>query len=94
MNAALKQRENEIKLDILHTLSRCQRALADIMENMAAHTEGNAELAKHLQQNIEVIEKYQRAVAEKMMGLRINRIKRGRPGPVWRGPLARDVRIS
>jgi hypothetical protein len=78
-----KDRENELKLDILGSLARSQRALADMLEGVAALTGESPEAADQLRRQVEVLVRCQTVLAEKICGIRISRIVRGRPGKLW-----------
>ncbi|WP_028547593.1 hypothetical protein [Paenibacillus sp. UNC451MF] len=73
----------KLKLHILKSLARSQRALAVIMESMAEVVEGSHYVAKGLVEQIESISNYQRQIAVKMIGLKIRRKKRGKPVKPW-----------
>ncbi|MDF2671579.1 MAG: hypothetical protein K0R67_3885 [Paenibacillus sp.] len=64
----IRQR-NEVKLDLLQSLARSQRALARMIEALADVTEQSSETAANLKDNIHSITEYQRAMAEKVMGI-------------------------
>ncbi|WP_068605532.1 hypothetical protein [Paenibacillus swuensis] len=83
--------ENAIKLDILRSLARSQKALARMIEQVADVTERSHKTAGHLCDNIQSISHYQRSIMLKMIGIRIKRRRRGLPGAVW---LRADVRGS
>lgn len=78
-----KEREIEIKLDILSSLARSQRALADMLEGIAALTLDSPEAAERLRRQVEVLVRHQTVLAEKLYGIRISRIVKGKPGKVW-----------
>lgn len=78
-----KERETEIKLDILGSLARSQRALADMLEAIAALTQESPEAAGQLRKQAEVLVRHQTILAEKLYGIRISRIVKGKPGKVW-----------
>ncbi|KPV61080.1 hypothetical protein QJ48_01745 [Paenibacillus sp. A3] len=80
------EEENKVKLHILHSLARSQRALARMIESMADVVEGSEEAARRLLVHIETISRYQRQIAVKMAGVRIRRrLRRGIPGKPWLG---------
>lgn len=82
----LKERENELKLDILESLARSQRALARIIEGMADVTGNVPGSSDALRENISTISRYQLVLAEKITGIRIASYKKGKPGNVWLNP--------
>ncbi|XEC93399.1 hypothetical protein AB6A23_18785 [Paenibacillus tarimensis] len=75
-------RENAIKLDILEALTRSQTALAKIIESMADISENHHAVSREFKKNIEVLSKYQMALAEKMLGIHIPKPTKGKPGKV------------
>lgn len=83
MTLSYKDRENRIKLDILESLSRSQSALADLIGSVARQTGEAPETARNFRRRAEVLVRYQQALAEKLMGIRINRLVNGKPGRVW-----------
>lgn len=77
-------KENEIKLDILTSLSISQKALARMIENMAEVTHSSKAVSEHLLENIQIISQYQRALAMKITGLNITTKKKGIPTLPWK----------
>jgi two-component sensor histidine kinase len=81
--------ENKLKLHLLHSLARSQRALARIIESMAAVAEGKANsgsseaAAEKVVEQLEAISRYQRQLTEKISGVRIRKFRRGLPGKPW-----------
>jgi hypothetical protein len=82
----MKDREAWIKLDILNSLARSQRALASIIESVADSVEASPLLARHVAENLEAISRYQRIVAYKMFGIKIRKKTRGIPAKAWLNP--------
>jgi hypothetical protein len=78
-----KEREMEIRLDILGSLARSQHALADMLEGIAALTLESPEAAEQVRRQAEVLVRHQTVLAEKLYGIRISRLVKGRPGRVW-----------
>ncbi|KEQ26320.1 hypothetical protein [Paenibacillus tyrfis] len=88
------EEENKVKLHILHSLARSQRALARMIESMADVVEGSEEAARRLSVHVETISRYQRQLAMKMAGVRIRRrLRRGIPGKPWLGEKVRKTVI-
>ncbi|MFB6366736.1 hypothetical protein ACFCP7_22250 [Paenibacillus elgii] len=79
------EEENKVKLHILHSLARSQRALARMIESMADVVGGSEAAARNLLAHMEAISRYQRQIAVKMTGVRIRRLRRGSPGRPWLG---------
>jgi hypothetical protein len=80
----LKQRELEIKLDLLRSLARSQNALAAMVEALA---EMRARLSPQdrdvLLKELGAIRAFQRALADKWLKLQLRPIRRGTPGAHW-----------
>jgi hypothetical protein len=76
-------RQNELKLDMLHSLARSQRALADILETISPMARSSEQTAEHLLSLIEALNHYQRALASKLCILPIRQVKIGKPGKPW-----------
>jgi hypothetical protein len=77
------QRSNELKLDILESLARSQRAISCIIENVADVTSISDKTARHVLENLDVITKYQHSIANKLCSIREVRIKKGKPSTPW-----------
>ncbi|WP_426448789.1 hypothetical protein ACP26L_29300 [Paenibacillus sp. S-38] len=76
--------EQEIKLDMLHSLARSQRALARMLEAVAEVGVSTEAAARHLADNLQAISAYQRAMTVKITGLTVGRRRRrGVPGRPW-----------
>ncbi|WP_282941173.1 hypothetical protein [Paenibacillus sp. RC67] len=73
----------KLKLHILKSLARSQRALTVMLESIAEVVEGSQYVAKGLVEQIDSISKYQRQIAVKMIGLKIRRKRRGKPVKPW-----------
>lgn len=85
-----REKEMEIRLDILRSLARSQRALADMLEGIALLTGESEEDARRVRRQAQELVRCQTVLAEKLCGIRINRIIRGKPGRLWlRGGVAR-----
>ncbi|GIP39139.1 hypothetical protein J31TS4_24190 [Paenibacillus sp. J31TS4] len=79
----LVQRENELRLELLESLARSQRALASLIETAAAAGLGAPEGAGTLLANAEALCRYQLVLAGKIAGHRLRRVFRSRPGRIW-----------
>lgn len=79
------RRQQEMKLDILESLARSQRAMARIMESAAAMTEDEQSQPadKDLRKSMEAIERYQLAIMDKMLGIRIREVYVSPPAVPW-----------
>jgi hypothetical protein len=80
------EEENKIKLDLLQSLARSQRALSLMIESMAEVVGSSNRTAQELVHQIEAISRYQREIAVKMIGVRIRKLRRGVPAQPWLGP--------
>jgi hypothetical protein len=81
MNSAA--REEWIKLDILNSLARSQRALARILESVADTVEAYPPPVDQVIGNLEAISRYQLTLAQKISGLTKNKRKMGIPAQPW-----------
>lgn len=81
-----RQRENELKLDILESLAKSQRALARMIEAMADVSGDVSGFSAALRGNISILSRYQKVLAEKIVGIRVADVQRGRPGKIWLHP--------
>jgi hypothetical protein len=79
----LIRKHNEIKVEILESLSRSQRALARIIESMADISGTSEVSAMNLQQNIEAITRYQETLMVKLFGIRPSRVRSSLPARPW-----------
>lgn len=77
-------KENEIKLDILTSLSISQKALARMIESMAEVTLSSKAVSEHLIENIQLISQYQRILAMKITGVTMTTKKKGIPTQPWK----------
>lgn len=77
------EKENELKLDILESLSRSQRALASIIEHMEETVRANNEISKGMLEHVRPLGDFQRALALRILGIRIRRTVIGKPGQWW-----------
>jgi poly-gamma-glutamate capsule biosynthesis protein CapA/YwtB (metallophosphatase superfamily) len=96
--------QNRLKLDILQSLARSQRALAEIVEVIApvvassVHgTSSDHEALEELttQQILAYLgslSAYQHALAQKLSGIDIRQVKNGRPGKPWLAPTSHFLR--
>lgn len=79
----INEREQQIKLDILESLARSQRALARIIESVADSVESSPQLAGQIAGNLASIVGYQRILAKKIIGLPIRVKQQGTPRQPW-----------
>ena len=75
--------ERQIKLHLLESLARSQRALSSILEQIGELGAAMPELPKAVLRNMELIAKYQGQMAEKTSGLRLRAVRAGKPGAPW-----------
>ena len=77
-------KQNEIKLDILQSLARSQRALATIIESIADISKSAPKAAEGLLENIQEISRYQKVLAVKLAGIHLYEAKKGgTPAKPW-----------
>lgn len=78
------ERQWQLKLEMLESLSRSQRAVAAMLESMAKTTSAyrmdSAEVIVH---ELSSIAKYQQALARHMLDIRLHTVHRGKPTPPW-----------
>ncbi|NHN30190.1 hypothetical protein G9U52_10130 [Paenibacillus sp. S3N08] len=88
--------EQLIKLHLLTSLARSQRALTHMLESVADVSTNSKETAQQLADNIEVISKYQRQLTAKITGITIRRRARtqGRNGKPWLNQTFTRIRIE
>ncbi|MGQ7885124.1 hypothetical protein [Paenibacillus sp. WC2504] len=79
----INEREQHIKLDILESLARSQRALARIIESVADSVESSPQLAGQIADNLTAIVSYQRILTKKIVGLRIRVKQKGTAKQPW-----------
>ncbi|SDN59384.1 hypothetical protein SAMN04487897_103276 [Paenibacillus sp. yr247] len=80
------EREQWIKLDVLNSLARSQRALARIIESVAQSVEETPPLAKQVAENLESIVRYQQILTRKITGISIREKQKGTPADPWLNP--------
>ncbi|MBD0381608.1 hypothetical protein [Paenibacillus sedimenti] len=80
---SLRDREQWIKLDLLTSLARSQRALTRIIESVAHSVEASPSLGKQVAENLESIVRYQHILTRKITGIRIAHIQKGTPAHPW-----------
>ncbi|WP_127578764.1 hypothetical protein [Paenibacillus koleovorans] len=74
----------ELKLDMLHSLARSQKALARMIESLADVTEQSIDTAAGLRENIRAIAEYQRTMAEKVAEIELpDTVRRSTPSSPW-----------
>jgi hypothetical protein len=78
-----EERKEQLKLDILESLARSQRALAHIMEQISDVAESSPDIAKEFLRNAATMTRYQKSIAAKLCSVRFPRVCRGKPGKPW-----------
>lgn len=76
-------RKHKLKLDIMESLARSQRALAKILESVSETTDASEETAVKLRENIRVLAEYQRAIMVKMLGIEVGEYRNSGPSRPW-----------
>lgn len=77
------QKGNEIKLDILESLARSQRAISRIIESVADVSSSSDKAANHVLENLDIITKYQHEIANKLFNIHVSHLKKGHPSAPW-----------
>lgn len=78
-----KQQEEQVKLHILISLARSQRALARILESTANTAAGYPHAAEKLMEHAGSISEYQRMLASRIAGIKHRTLRRSKPGKLW-----------
>ena len=76
-------RENAIKLDMLESIARSQRALAGILESVGRIAEEHDQAAADLLAHAQAISRYERMLVYKISGWKLRSVKKGKPGKPW-----------
>jgi hypothetical protein len=96
--------QNELKLDILQSIARSQRALAEIVETIApvvassvqwtslGYEASSDHMAQQILTNLGSLSSYQNAIARKLSGIAIRHVKYGSPGKPWLAPAPHFLR--
>lgn len=80
-------KQNQIKLDILTSLARSQKALARIIESMSDVVESSDILSKTFLKNIALISSYQKILADRITAIHLLKNKKvGMPTKPWIHP--------
>jgi hypothetical protein len=79
----LAQRQEELKLDIVASLARSQRALVRILESVADTIQESPPSSEELLKLLKVIAEHQIVLSSKLVGIRLRRLRRGKPGKPW-----------
>lgn len=82
MSVPLAEYEH-IKLDLLHSLARSQRALAVMTEHLADLTRAADGDPVGMLKQIESMAAYQRSLAEHLLRIRLRKLVRGQPTAPW-----------
>ncbi len=81
--SSIIEQKNEVKLDLLKSLARSQKALARIIETVSIVTEVSPETARKLADHIYLIEEYQRNLTRKLTGIKVYDRKSKEPSAPW-----------
>lgn len=80
------ERQWQLKLEMLESLSRSQKAVASMLESMASRVPVNSfDSSEMIVRELSSLAKYQQALARRMLDIRINPIRKGRPTSPWIG---------
>jgi hypothetical protein len=77
------EREQTVKLHLLTSLARSQRALTRMIESCADVCEGSEDMSRRVAEHIRVIADYQQQLTEKITSIRILHLRKGPPGKPW-----------
>lgn len=83
---SVMEREQLIKLHILTSLARSQRALSKMLEAMSHICAESEETARRLAEHVDIISKYQQTLTTKITGMSIRQKKKGSPQKPWLRP--------
>ncbi|WP_438448237.1 hypothetical protein [Gorillibacterium sp. sgz5001074] len=80
-----KDRETELKLELLESLVRSQKALTAMLEHSAAASQGRpaASASAEMERHMRTLVRCQQALAQMMSGIRIPNVRKGKPGKLW-----------
>lgn len=71
------------KLRLVDSIAKSQTAMARILDSLADVSDHSAETARHLAQNIQVLTKYQQAIAQTVCGITLHQVHYGTPSMPW-----------
>lgn len=79
----LADREREVKLELVSSIARSQKALARILESIADVSVHADPVAKSLRDNIAQLTLMQQTLTESVVGIRFGQRRQGRPTGPW-----------
>jgi hypothetical protein len=97
-------RQNRLKLDILQSLARSQRALAEIVEVIAPvvassiqgttsdHEPSSDIMTQQILAHLGSLSNYQHSLAQRFSGIDIRQVRNGMPGKPWLAPTPHFLR--
>ncbi|MUG44098.1 hypothetical protein [Paenibacillus woosongensis] len=71
------------KLRLIDSIARSQTAMARILDSLADVTDHSAETARRLAHNIQVLARYQQAIAQTVCGITLHQVNYGTPSMPW-----------
>ncbi|WP_010271020.1 hypothetical protein [Paenibacillus senegalensis] len=78
------ERQWELKLELLESLSRSQRAVASMLDNIAmtasSHSTDSSDI---IVRELTSIAKYQQVLARRILDIRMNPVRKGEPASPW-----------
>ncbi|MBJ6363816.1 hypothetical protein ACFOQM_21550 [Paenibacillus sp. GCM10012307] len=77
------EKEWEVKMELIASITQSQAALARILNSVADLTEHSPGMAKRLQENLASLTGLQEMIARKIAGISWRRPSRGKPGRIW-----------
>jgi len=79
----VRMKEKLVKLHILVSLAKSQRALSRIITNIADVSDVSKHTPERLLRHVEEISRYQKVLAAKISGIRIGVVRKGIPKQPW-----------
>lgn len=79
----LADRERAVKLELISSIARSQKALARILESIADVSVHADPIAKSLRDNIAQLNQMQQMLTESVVGIRFGQRRQGHPSGPW-----------
>jgi hypothetical protein len=77
------EKEWEVKMELIASITQSQTALARILNSVADLSEQSPAMSKRLQENMASLTGLQEMIAQKIAGISWRRPTRGNPGRIW-----------
>ncbi|RCX19770.1 hypothetical protein DFP94_104225 [Fontibacillus phaseoli] len=75
--------EEAAKVKLIESIAKSQMAMARILESLADISGHSGTTARHLAENINILSKYQDAMARTVCGIHVHRVQFGTPSSPW-----------